>query len=156
MSVNRKISELVMNSAKRPRAEITDLFKEDDETEDEDMQLSQFSTSIESPIKAKNAEHSDTPRGSQQKRRVRAKNLSQSFTMLHSEDEEYEKVDKENVNFKVLNPSSTSTSTFYRTDSGFNELTQSSTASQEIVDYENHKLNTIPNMDQSMTLTSLN
>lgn len=139
-----------MNSAKRPRPEIIDLFKEDDETEDEEMQLSQFSTSIESPIKTTNAEHTDTPRGSQQKRRVRAKNLSQSFTM-HS-DEEYERVDKENDHLKVIHPSS-STSTFYRTDSGFNELTQSSTASQEIVDYE-HKMNSIPNMDQSMTLTS--
>ncbi|KAL5291133.1 BORA family protein [Megaselia abdita] len=152
-SVNKRISQLVMHSAKRVKAEITDLFKEDDETEDEEMQLSQFSSSIESPVKTTNAEHTDTPRGSQQKRRVRAKNLSQSFTM-HSEDEEYEKVDKENDHFKTIHPcSSSSTSTFYRTDSGFNELTQSSTASQEIVDYEN-KLNLIPNMDQSMTLTS--
>lgn len=142
-----------MNSAKRPKAEITDLFKEDDESEDEEMQLSQFSTSIESPVKTRNAEHTDTPRGSQQKRRVRAKNLSQSFTM-HSDDEEYERIDKEGDHFKTTHPYlSSATSAFYRTDSGFNELTQSSTASQEIVDYEN-KLNLIPNMDQSMTLTS--
>lgn len=140
-----------MNSAKRPKSEITDIFKEEDETEDEELQLSQFSTSIESPGKFKNADHADTPRGSQQKRRVRAKNLSQSFT-LHSEDEDFEKVDKENLNSKVNYVySSSSTSTFYRTDSGFNELTQSSTASQEIIEYEN-KLNIIQNMDESMTL----
>lgn len=148
-SVNQKIKQLVMNSAKRLKTEITDIFKEDDDdTEDEEMSISQFSTSIESPTKLTSVNHHDTPRGSQQKRRVLAKNLSQSFTM-HSEDEDCIRIDREIENFLTI----PSTSAYYRTDSGFNELTQSSTMSQEIVDCEN-KLNLIPNMDESMNLVN--
>ncbi|EDW78916.1 uncharacterized protein Dwil_GK11230 [Drosophila willistoni] len=112
--------------------DIEEAEEEEEDEEAEAMELSQLSFNCSSS-------NSDTPRGHRRRRSANRKNLSQSFsTQLEQEDQE--DVEEEVIQQNKDDIASTSASvalapqprvTFYRTDSGFNEIS-SSCLSQEL------------------------
>jgi len=134
-SINQRVSRLRVNSTRQVILETGDqpLFEEteeeeeaeseEDEEEAERMQLSTLSFNCSSS-------NSDTPRGHKRHRSAQRKNLSQSFSANLEEEEDQAQEAGANQQAEppvVVVPQQGPRIPLYRTDSGFNETSSTST-----------------------------